>query len=71
MLSVKQAGIKYHFLCLWYDSIRDSTPVSQDIDQQSNHKAIGSDICMFKKKERKKERKKEKRLFDINTGEIN
>ena len=23
MLSVKQGGIKYHFLSLWYDSIRD------------------------------------------------
>ena len=25
MLSVKQGGIKYHFLSLWYDSIRDWT----------------------------------------------
>ena len=23
MLSVKQGGIKYHFLSLWYDSTRD------------------------------------------------
>ena len=29
MLSVKQGGIKYHFLLLWYDSTWDWTPVSQ------------------------------------------
>ena len=27
MLSVKQGGIKYHFLSLWYDSTWDWTPV--------------------------------------------
>ena len=31
MLSVKQGGIKYHFLSLWYDSSRDWTPVSRVI----------------------------------------
>ena len=29
MLSVKQGGIKYHFLSLWYDSTWDWTPVSR------------------------------------------
>ena len=28
MLSVKQVGIKYHFLSLWYDSTWDGTQVS-------------------------------------------
>ena len=31
MLRVKQVGIKYHFLSLWYDSTWDWTPVSQTI----------------------------------------
>ena len=31
MLSVKQGGIKYHFLSLWYDSTWDWTPVFQTI----------------------------------------
>ena len=35
MLSVKQGGIKYHFLSLWYDSTWDSTPVSRTIDEHS------------------------------------
>ena len=30
MLSVKQVGIKYHFLCLWYGSTWDWTSVSSD-----------------------------------------
>ena len=29
MLSVKQGGIKNHFLSLWYDSTREWTPVSR------------------------------------------
>ena len=33
MLSIKQGGIKYHFLSLWYDSIWDWTPVSQAIGE--------------------------------------
>ena len=37
MLSVKQAGIKYHFLSLWYDLTWDWTPVSQAIGKHSNH----------------------------------
>ena len=31
MLSVKQGGIKCHFLSLWYDSTWDWTPVSRAI----------------------------------------
>ena len=31
MLSVKQGGIKYHFLSLWYDSTWDWTPFSRAI----------------------------------------
>ena len=37
MLSVKQGGIKYHFLSLWYDSTRDWTQVSRAIGEQSNY----------------------------------
>ena len=33
MLSVKQGGIKYHFLSLWYDSIWDRTQVSRAIGE--------------------------------------
>ena len=36
MLSVKQGSIKYHFLCLWYDSTWDWTQVSQAIGEHSN-----------------------------------
>ena len=39
MLSVKQEGIKYHFLSLWYDSTWDWTPVSWAIAKYSNHHA--------------------------------
>ena len=38
-LSVKQGDIEYHFLSLWYDSTWDWTPVSQAIDEHSNHHA--------------------------------
>ena len=41
MLSVKQGGIKYHFLSLWYDSTWDWTQFSQAIGEHSNHEAIG------------------------------
>ena len=37
MLSVKQGGIKYHFLRLWYDSIWDWTPISRTIGEHSTH----------------------------------
>ena len=36
MLSVKQGGIKYHFLSLWYDLTWDCTPVSRAIGKHSN-----------------------------------
>ena len=39
MLSVKQGGIKYHFLCLWYDTTRDWTQVSRTSGEHSNHYA--------------------------------
>ena len=35
MLSVKQGGIKYHFLSLLYISTRDWTQVSQTIGEHS------------------------------------
>ena len=39
MLSDKQGDIKYHFLCLWYDSTWDWTQVSRAIGEHSNHHA--------------------------------
>ena len=39
MLSVKQGGIKYHFLSLWYDSTWDWNQVSWAIGEHSNHHA--------------------------------
>ena len=39
MLSVKQDGIKYHFLSLWYDSIMDWTPVFRTMGEHSTHEA--------------------------------
>ena len=39
MLSVKQGGIKYHFLSLWYDSTWDRTQVSRAIGEHSNRQA--------------------------------
>ena len=36
MLSVKQGGIKYHFLSLWYDATWDWTHVSRAIGEHSN-----------------------------------
>ena len=38
MLSVKQGGIKYHFLSLWYDSTWDWTPVSRIIGEKIHNK---------------------------------
>ena len=42
MLSVKQAGIKYYFFSLWYDSTEDWTPVSWIIGEHSTHLANGT-----------------------------
>ena len=39
VLSVKQGGIKYHFLSLWYDSTWDWAQVSWTIGEHSNHYA--------------------------------
>ena len=36
-LSVKQGGIKCHFLSLWYDTTWDWTQVSQVNGENSNH----------------------------------
>ena len=35
--SVKQGGIKYHFLSLWFDSTWDWTPVYRTIGEHSTH----------------------------------
>ena len=40
MLSVKQGGIKFHFLSLWYDSTWDWTLVSQAIGEHSTTRPI-------------------------------
>ena len=39
MLSVKQVGIKYHFLSLWYDSTWDWNQVSRAIGEHFNRLA--------------------------------
>ena len=39
MLSVKQGGIKFRFLSLWYDSTWDWTQVSRAIGEHSNRQA--------------------------------
>ena len=40
MLSVKQGGIKYHFLSLWYDSTWDWTQVSRAIGEPNQTELI-------------------------------
>ena len=40
MLSVKQGGIKYHFLRFWYDSTWDWTPVARAIGEHSTTKPM-------------------------------
>ena len=47
MLSVKQGGIKYHFLSLWYDLTWNGTQVSQAIGEHSNHYANVRYIPIF------------------------
>ena len=39
-LSVKQGGIKYHFLSLWYDSTWDWTQVSRAIGEHSKQQNV-------------------------------
>ena len=41
ILSVKQRGIKYHFLSLWYDSTRDWTQIDRAISEPSTHLPSG------------------------------
>ena len=41
MLSIKQGGIKYHFLTLWYDSTWDWTQVSWAIMPMSKKSSLG------------------------------
>ena len=41
LLSVKQEGIKFHYLSLWYDLIWEWTPASQAIGEHSNHYTYG------------------------------
>ena len=50
MLNVKQGGIKYIFLSLWYDSTWDWTPVSWAIGELCIF-TLESDISMFSFKE--------------------
>ena len=40
MLSIKQEGIKNHFLSLWYDSTRVLIHVSRAIGEHTNHHTI-------------------------------
>ena len=48
MLSVKQGGIKYHFLSLWYDLTWDWTQVSRTIGEHSNsHQICLTEIYSF------------------------
>ena len=48
MLSVKQVGIKYHFLCPWNVSACDLTPVSWIIAKHSNHYANWAGQYIYK-----------------------
>ena len=57
MLSVKQGGIKHHFLSLWYDSTWDWTPIFQLIGEHSTHphrtsiwRIVSQDSLFLKKK---------------------
>ena len=66
MLSVKQGGIKYHFLSLWYDSTWDWTQVSRAIGEHSNRYAKEKkkkEKKIFKKSKTNKQTKKTMRLY--------
>ena len=41
MVSVKQGGIKYHFLSFWYDSTWDWSPVSRTLGEHPTRQANG------------------------------
>ena len=45
MLSIKQGGIKYHFLSFWYDSTWDWTPIYQTIGEHCNRYRNGPVLC--------------------------
>ena len=47
VLSVKQGGIKYHFLSLWYDSTWDWTPICRTIGEHSTDYANGPVIYIY------------------------
>ena len=47
MLSVKQGGIKYHFLSLCYDSTWDWIPVSRAIGEHSTTKPMGVFLIFY------------------------
>ena len=47
MLSVKQGGIKYHFLSLWYDSTWDWTQVSRALANTLTHRPIYINIYIY------------------------
>ena len=49
MLSVKQGGMKYHFLSLYYDSTGDWSPVSWTIREHFTHKPSGPKYKYIKK----------------------
>ena len=53
MLSVKQEGIKYHFLSLWYDSTWNWTQVSRAIGEHSNRFVNVISNTLFRTIERK------------------
>ena len=57
MLSVKQGGIKYHFLSLWYDLTWDWTPVSRTI---SKHSTYYTNVSEKKRKEAAKNKRSNK-----------
>ena len=47
MLSVKQGGIKYHFLSLWYDSTWDWTQVSRVFVYTFSCKSFETSLSTF------------------------
>ena len=71
MLSVKQGGIKYHFLSLWYDAAWDWTQVSRAIGEHSTHKFnylpknVTQKQLIFWKKQPTKKKKKKKQYQSI------
>ena len=48
ILSIKQGGIKFHFMSLWLDSTWDWTPISWAFAEHSINKTRGSVIYLYK-----------------------